>query len=85
MSGATIGILDSDLIERIEMKRKQNGAKSEAKITAQPRLHQRAREIQSYGTVSYLPPLELEETVRLEMTAQLNQLLAETLTLRDLS
>jgi starvation-inducible DNA-binding protein len=54
------------------------------KINAQPRLHQRAREIQSYGTVSHLLPLELEEPVRLEMTEQLNQLLADTMTLRDL-
>jgi starvation-inducible DNA-binding protein len=54
------------------------------KISAQPRLHQRAAEIQAYGTVSHLLPLELEEPVRLEMTAQLNQLLADTMTLRDL-
>jgi starvation-inducible DNA-binding protein len=53
-------------------------------ITAQPRLHQRAREIQRYGTVSHMLPLELEEPVRLEMTEQLNQLLADTMTLRDL-
>ena len=53
-------------------------------ISAQPRLHQRAREIQQYGTVNQLLPLELEEPVRLEMTAQLNQLLADTMTLRDL-
>ena len=45
---------------------------------------QRASEIQKYGTVSYLLPLELEEPVRLEMTEQLNQLLADTMTLRDL-
>ena len=45
---------------------------------------QRAAEIQAYGTVNHLLPLELEETVRLEMTAQLNQLLADTMTLRDL-
>lgn len=51
---------------------------------AQPRLHQKAREIQAYGTVSHLLPLELEEPVRLEMTAQLNQLLADTMTIRDL-
>jgi starvation-inducible DNA-binding protein len=51
---------------------------------AQPRLHQRAEEIQSYGTVSHLLPLELEEPVRLEMTEQLNQMLADTMTLRDL-
>jgi starvation-inducible DNA-binding protein len=52
--------------------------------TAQPRFHKRAAEIQAYGTVNHLLPLELEETVRLEMTAQLNQLLADTMTLRDL-
>jgi starvation-inducible DNA-binding protein len=54
------------------------------RISAQPRLHQRAGEIQTYGTVSHLLPLELEEPVRLEMTEQLNQLLADTMTLRDL-
>jgi starvation-inducible DNA-binding protein len=53
-------------------------------ISAQPRLHQRAQAIQAYGTVNHLLPLELEEPVRLEMTAQLNQLLADTMTLRDL-
>jgi starvation-inducible DNA-binding protein len=47
-------------------------------------LHQRAAEIQAYGTVNHLLPLELEEPVRLEVTAQLNQLLADTMTLRDL-
>jgi starvation-inducible DNA-binding protein len=34
--------------------------------------------------VNHLLPLELEETVRLEGAAQLNQLLADTMTLRDL-
>ena len=53
-------------------------------INAQPRLHQHAREIQAYGTISHMLPLELEEPVRLEMTEQLNQLLADTMTLRDL-
>lgn len=53
-------------------------------VSAQPRLHQRAGELQRFGTVSYLLPLELEEPVRLEMTAQLNQVLADTMTLRDL-
>jgi len=54
------------------------------RISAQPRIHQRAAELQRYGTVEYLLPLELEEPVRLEMTEQLNQLLADTITLRDL-
>jgi len=54
------------------------------RISAQPHLHQRAAEIQAYGTVNRLLPLELEEPVRLEITSQLNQLLADTMTLRDL-
>src|SRR5579864_9145865 len=57
---------------------------SQRRISAQPRIHQRAGEIQSYGTVSHALPLELEEPVRLEMTEQLNQLLADSMTLRDL-
>jgi len=64
------------------MAKKQNT--KTGNISAQPRLHQRAREIQRYGTVSHMLPLELEEPVRLEMTEQLNQLLADTMTLRDL-
>src|SRR6516164_8365288 len=64
---------------------KRNGNRNVTrKISAQPRLHQRAREIQAYGTVNHMLPLELEEPVRLEMTEQLNQLLADTMTLRDL-
>ena len=54
------------------------------KISAQPRLHQKAAEIQAYGTVSHALPLDLEEPVRLEMTERLNQLLADSMTLRDL-
>jgi starvation-inducible DNA-binding protein len=63
---------------------KKDVSTTRGKISAQPRLHQRAREIQAYGTVSHALPLELEEPVRLEMTEQLNQLLADTMTLRDL-
>jgi starvation-inducible DNA-binding protein len=65
------------------MARKQI-VKSGDPISAQPRFHQRAREIQPYGTVNHALPLELEEPVRLEMTEQLNQLLADSMTLRDL-
>jgi starvation-inducible DNA-binding protein len=54
------------------------------KVSAQPYFHQAAKEIQPYGTVSHLVPLGLEEPVRLEMTEQLNLLLADTMTLRDL-
>src|SRR5262245_64583281 len=63
---------------------RENRSKSAAKVSVQPRLHQRAPVFQKYGTVKYLPPLNLEEPVRLEMTEQLNQLLADTMTLRDL-
>jgi len=53
-------------------------------LNAEPRVHQRGREIQPYGTVTHVFHLELEEPVRLEMTEQLNQLLADSMTLRDL-
>ena len=58
--------------------------KPATKISAQPHIHQSAREIQQYGTVNHALPLELEEPVRLEMTERLNLLLADTMTLRDL-
>jgi starvation-inducible DNA-binding protein len=54
------------------------------RVSAQPRLHQHAKEIQQYGTVTHALPLDLEEPVRLEMTEQLNIMLADTMTLRDL-
>jgi starvation-inducible DNA-binding protein len=66
------------------MAKTHTNEKVSGNISAQPRLHQRAREIQRFGTVSHMLPLELEEPVRLEMTEQLNQLLADTMTLRDL-
>lgn len=53
-------------------------------VSAQPRIHQKAAEMQQYGTVSHTLPLDLEEPVRLEMTEQLNQMLADSITLRDL-
>lgn len=66
------------------MAKKHSDENASTAINAQPRLHQHAREIQAYGTVNHALPLELEEPVRLEMTEQLNQLLADTMTLRDL-
>src|SRR6516225_9520670 len=65
------------------MATNQSRAKNTARFTAQPRFRQRAAEIQAFGTVNLIP-IDLEEPVRLEMTAQLNQLLADTMTLRDL-
>src|SRR5208282_1260547 len=85
------GIMTSKLLrskETTNMARKNISARSTAadrgKVSSQPRLHQRAPEIQAYGTVSHMLPLDLEEPVRLEMTEQLNLLLADTSTLRDL-
>src|SRR4249920_3278603 len=66
------------------MAKKESSSAGRGRVSAQPRLHQKASEIQAYGTVNHLLPLDLEEDVRLEMTEQLNQLLADTMTLRDL-
>jgi starvation-inducible DNA-binding protein len=63
---------------------KKNPSGNYATANAEPRVHQRGREIQPYGTVTHALHLELEEPVRLEMTEQLNQLLADSMTLRDL-
>jgi starvation-inducible DNA-binding protein len=63
---------------------KKEFSSNQGKVSAQPRFHQSASEIQKYGTVTQLLPLDLEESVRLEMTERLNQLLADTITLRDL-
>jgi len=67
-----------------KMAKKHNGSKPGRSVSPQPRLHQRASEIQSYGTVRHALPLELEEPIRVQITNQLNQLLADTMTLRDL-
>lgn len=66
------------------MPKKEVASRQTSAINAQPRIHQRAQEIQPYGTVSHALPIALEEPVRLEMTEQLNLLLADTMTLRDL-
>jgi starvation-inducible DNA-binding protein len=61
-----------------------NSLKNNNRVSAQPRFHQSGREIQAFGTVTSMQPLQLDEPVRLEMTEQLNLLLADTMTLRDL-
>ena len=50
------------------MASKQTTTKTTNRINAQPRLHQRAQEIQAYRTVNHALPLQLEEPVRREMT-----------------
>src|SRR6202047_1471412 len=50
---------------------------------ARPILHQKAREIQPYGKIAKLP-IALEEKVCAESVENLNQILADTMTIRDL-
>ncbi|HLP76327.1 MAG TPA: DNA starvation/stationary phase protection protein [Candidatus Paceibacterota bacterium] len=51
---------------------------------AQPTLHQRASETQAFGSVIPDLPLGLSARAREEVTGQLNRILADTMTLRDL-
>jgi len=66
------------------MAKRATAIANPVKISPQPRVHQKAREIQEYGTVTQMQHLELDEPTRLEMTERLNQLLADSITLRDL-
>ena len=50
---------------------------------ATPILHQKAREIQPYGKVTRMP-IALDEEVRAQSAENLNQILADTMTLRDM-
>lgn len=63
---------------------KKNVSGNHGVLSAEPRVHQTSREIQPYGSVTHAFHLELEQPIRLEMTEQLNQLLADSMTLRDL-
>lgn len=49
-----------------------------------PRWHAQAKEIQQYGTVIEDMPHFLEASVRQDMVEKLNQLLADSITLRDM-
>jgi starvation-inducible DNA-binding protein len=50
---------------------------------AEPRIHQRAQETQAYNQLVAVP-IALAEKVRADSVAALNQVLADTMTLRDL-
>src|ERR1700741_4804723 len=56
---------------------------SEGTRRAQPILHQNAREIQPYGKIAKLP-IALDEKICASSAENLNQLLADTMTLRDM-
>src|SRR5690242_21920880 len=51
--------------------------------SAQPKLHQKAAEIQAFGTIAKLP-IALSEKVCQASVERLNQILADTMTIRDL-
>ena len=53
-------------------------------VSPHPHTQQTAPVLQEYGTVNHLLALGLPEPVRLEITAQLNHLLADVITLRDM-
>ena len=64
-----------------------NGAGSNATVDIQPRLNQQQNApapTQRYGTVSQRLPIGLNESTRQESVTMLNQLLADTITLRDM-
>jgi starvation-inducible DNA-binding protein len=75
--------------EKIFMpKNHRSGHKSEQQLEAgsdraSPILHQKAREIQPYGKLTPMP-IALDENVRAESVGNLNQILADTMTLRDM-
>ena len=57
--------------------------KNSKKESAKPLIHQRGKEVQPYGTVVRLP-IGLEDRVMLDSVNALNQILADTMTLRDM-
>jgi len=62
----------------VAMKKTSNGA------NVTPHWHAHAKEIQKYGTVIEDMPHPLSAKVRADMVAKLNQLLADSITLRDM-
>lgn len=58
--------------------------KTETKDLTTPHWHAKAKEIQKYGEVTVDLPHPLDAHVRAEMVAKLNQLLADSIVLRDM-
>lgn len=68
------------------MSPKNNGKASHSESSgdrAHPLTHQKGREIQSYGKIARLP-IALDEKVCAKSVENLNQILADTITIRDL-
>ncbi len=64
-------------------KRQATASTNGGNERAQPLLHQRAHEIQAYGRITKLP-IALDEKVCAKMVELLNQVLVDTMSLRDL-
>src|SRR5262245_57469736 len=61
----------------------KTSARASSARDSEPRMHQHGHEIQAFGTVIH-SPIALSASVRLASVELLNQLLADTMTLRDL-
>jgi starvation-inducible DNA-binding protein len=72
---------EKNMKTRKQMSPRTNGRDQDR---AQPALHQRAQETQAYDAVTAELPLGLSMDTRQEVVQQLNQILADTMTLRDL-
>jgi starvation-inducible DNA-binding protein len=67
-----------------ETKEKKSGTPERTSSDkAQPMLHQKSKEIQAFGELKKLP-LALDQKARETSVKELNQILADTITLRDL-
>jgi starvation-inducible DNA-binding protein len=69
--------------KQMELKKVKYSELSAGAERAIPKVHQRAREIQPYGKIARMP-IALDEKVCAASIENLNQLLADTMTLRDL-
>ena len=65
------------------MVQRNGGARTAHRPSAKPKIGQRGKEIQEYGTIARLP-IGLDESVCQTSVEALNQVLADTITLRDL-
>src|SRR6202163_4310471 len=71
------------MVRKREESNAQYSQLEEGANRAKPVLHQQAREIQPFGKIARLP-IALDETVCAKSIENLNQVLADTITLRDL-
>jgi starvation-inducible DNA-binding protein len=71
---------EKELFMTAKLQPKKNGTQLDR---SQPLLHQRAHETQAFGSIVHLPIALSEKTCK-EIVDSLNQILANTMTLRDL-